>query len=337
MAKPAISKHVSYRGIIQLLFAALTNSFVTGFLAGKIYQGDLKRVCAPGLNCYSCPGALLSCPIGSLQAVISSRAFNLSLYVGGFLLLIGATLGRFVCGFLCPFGMIQEWLYKIPFPFKKNHFKGDKPLRYLKYVVLAVLVILLPTFMVNDTGTGSPTFCKYVCPAGTLEGAIPLVLISGKGPAAPLSSIAAPGLPKASSNLALPPVQFNLPGSTALAPKYDIGLLFYWKMFILVMVVLSSIMNWRPFCKYLCPLGAIYGLMNPIALYRLRMDESLCIHCGRCAKACKTCLDPEHRQNEAECVRCGDCVKVCPTGALSLGFGDKKPQTVPAATKQARN
>lgn len=213
MAKPAISKHVSYRGIIQLLFAALTNSFVTGFLAGKIYQGDLKRVCAPGLNCYSCPGALLSCPIGSLQAVISSRAFNLSLYVGGFLLLIGATLGRFVCGFLCPFGMIQEWLYKIPFPFKKNHFKGDKPLRYLKYVVLAVLVILLPTFMVNDTGTGSPTFCKYVCPAGTLEGAIPLVLISGKGPAAPSAALLLPACRMLPQTLPCPRCSLTCPAA----------------------------------------------------------------------------------------------------------------------------
>lgn len=332
--KPPVKIHVRHRGLIQLFFAVLTNSFITGFIAGKIYKGDLKRVCAPGLNCYSCPGALLACPIGALQAVISSRAFNISLYVGGFLLLVGATLGRFVCGFLCPFGMIQEWLYKIPFPFKKNHFKGDRLLRYLKYVLLVVLVILLPTFMVNATGTGSPTFCKYVCPAGTLEGAIPLVLLSGSAPSQGVSSISVLGLPGASAELAFPQLQFDLPGNS-LAPQYDIGFLFYWKMFILIAVVLLSVINWRPFCKYLCPLGAIYGLMNPISLYRLQMDESLCIHCHKCAKACKTCLDPEHKQNEAECVRCGDCVKVCPTGALSLGFGDKKTNTVPANPRQA--
>ena len=116
MAKKHKALHLRWRTAIQLFFAAATNSYVTGFAAGRIYQGDLKQLCHPGLNCYSCPGALLSCPIGSLQAVIGSRAFDVSLYVFGFLLLVGATLGRMVCGFLCPFGLIQDGLHKIPFP-----------------------------------------------------------------------------------------------------------------------------------------------------------------------------------------------------------------------------
>ncbi len=323
----ASKQRIRGRGLIQLLFAALTNSFVTGFAAGKIYQGDLKRLCHPGLNCYSCPGAVLSCPIGALQAVIGSRAFNLSLYLMGFLLLVGATLGRFVCGFLCPFGMIQEWLYKIPFPWKRNRFRADTALRYLKYVMLVVLVIALPMLLVNDAGAGSPTFCKYVCPAGTLEGAVPLVLLSGAAkapgdalPAGPLQPQALPGLP------AGPPLLQGaavLPGLEA-QPVYQTGALFTWKMAVMALVILLSVVNYRPFCKYLCPLGAIYGLLNPVALYRLRMEESLCIHCGRCRKACLMCLDPEHRQNQPECVRCGDCVNACPTGALTMGFGDKR-------------
>ncbi len=143
MAKRQKKERVRGRLAIQLFFAALTNSYLTGFAAGRIYQGDLKKLCHPGLNCYSCPGALLSCPIGALQAVIGSRSFQLSLYLFGFLLLVGATLGRMVCGFLCPFGLIQELLHKIPFPRKIKVFKGDKALRYLKYGLLLVLVILL--------------------------------------------------------------------------------------------------------------------------------------------------------------------------------------------------
>ena len=243
------------RRAVQIFFAALTNSFVTGFLTGKIYGGRLKMVCAPGLNCYSCPGALLACPIGALQAVLSSRGFLFSRYVFGFLTIVGALLGRFVCGFLCPFGLIQDLLHKIPFPKKIRTFAGDRLLRYLKYAVLAVFVVLLPLFAVDIVGQGSPWFCKWICPAGTLEAGIPLVLAN-------------PGFRSA------------------------VGFLYAWKMVILAAVILLSLMIYRPFCKYLCPLGAIYGLFNPVSLYRVKAASA----CADCKMGC--------RPNDRECIRC---------------------------------
>ena len=153
---------------IQALWAALTNSHVSGFVTGKIYTGKLKNVCVPGLNCYSCPGATGACPIGSFQAVIGSWNFKMAYYIVGFLIFIGALLGRLVCGFLCPFGLIQDLLNKIPFPKKIRTFRGDKLLRKLKYVILLVFVVLMPLFVVDIMGQGSPYFCKLICPAGTL-------------------------------------------------------------------------------------------------------------------------------------------------------------------------
>lgn len=82
-----------------------------------------ENVCVPGLNCYSCPGARGACPIGSLQAVIGSWNFKMAYYVAGFLIFVGALLGRLVCGFLCPFGLIQDLLNKIPFPKKIRTFR----------------------------------------------------------------------------------------------------------------------------------------------------------------------------------------------------------------------
>ena len=163
---------------VQALWALLTNSYLAGFARGKIYQGKLKNLCVPGLNCYSCPGALGACPIGAVQAVIGSWNFKLAFYAAGFLMFIGALMGRFVCGWLCPFGLIQDLLYKIPFLRKINTFKGDKLLRKLKYVILLVFVILLPMFLVDVLGQGLPYFCKFICPAGTLEGGILLVLFN---------------------------------------------------------------------------------------------------------------------------------------------------------------
>ena len=163
-----------FRGWIQAGATLLTNLHLPNFLKGGLYQGAGKTVCVPGLNCYSCPAASGACPIGAFQAVVGSSKFSFSYYITGFLILLGVLLGRFICGFLCPFGWFQELLHKIPT--KKLSTKKLKPLTYLKYAVLLVMVVLLPAFLVNDVGMGDPFFCKYLCPQGVLEGAIPLSL-----------------------------------------------------------------------------------------------------------------------------------------------------------------
>ena len=117
-------KQKNIRLWFQAAWFAVTNGYAKGFLEGKIYKGQIKYVCVPGLNCYSCPGALGSCPIGSLQAVLDSGKFRVSCYVFGFLTLFGALLGRFVCGWLCPFGLVQDLLHKIPLFRKKKNMPG---------------------------------------------------------------------------------------------------------------------------------------------------------------------------------------------------------------------
>lgn len=326
---------VKHRRLIQLFFAAASNSYVTGFATGMIYQGDLKKVCSPGLNCYSCPGALMSCPIGSLQAVLGSRSFQLSTYVFGMILAFGALLGRMVCGFLCPFGLVQELLFKIPFVKKIKHFKGDRVLRSLKYVFLVLLVILLP-MLTKASGDSSPYFCKYVCPAGALEAGIPYIIHEQLGTGGAAGGTGA--LPAVTGLTTLPDIGNAIikPAAIGLPAKGgELGFLFGWKMGILAVVVLLSVMMYRPFCKYVCPLGAMYGLLNPVSLYRLRFSQDACIKCGKCARACGMCLDPTKELNHAECVRCGDCVNVCPTDALSMGFGDGKLSQKGVLSKQA--
>lgn len=272
---------------MQALWALLTNSYLIGFVQGKIYKGKLKNLCVPGLNCYSCPGAVGACPIGAMQAVIGSWNFKFAFYVAGFLVFIGALIGRFVCGWLCPFGLIQDLLHKIPFPKKPKTFRGDKLLCKLKYVILAVFVILLPMFLVDVLGQGAPYFCKLICPAGTLEGGIPLVLLN-----------------KSMHNV--------------------LGWLYVWKNILLAITVFLSMIIYRPFCKYICPLGAIYSVFNPISVFRYQVDENKCIRCGACSKACKMGCDPVKRANHPECIRCGLCKKVCPTKAITSGCSKKK-------------
>jgi len=165
-------KYSIKRKIIQFCFFGITNANLPGFINGTIYTGSLKHICVPGLNCYSCPGALGSCPLGSLQAVLGSYKFNFSFYIIGILLAFGVVFGRFICAFLCPFGLIQELIHKIPSPKIMMH----KMLSYVKYVVLVVFVIAIPLLIVDFMGMGKPAFCQYICPSGTLLGGIPLLL-----------------------------------------------------------------------------------------------------------------------------------------------------------------
>ena len=269
----------NFRHAFQSLWFLITNSYVEGFKTGKIYGGNLKKICVPGMNCYSCPGAKGSCPIGSLQAVIGNSNFKFSYYIVGFLFFIGALMGRFVCGWLCPFGLIQDLLYKIPF-------KYDKHLTKIKYLILLIFVIVLPMFVVDILGQGSPYFCKLICPIGMLEGGIPLVLLNK-------------------------------------SMRGAIGFLYYWKGTILILTILLSIMIYRPFCKYVCPLGAIYSFFNPISIFKYRLDKDKCISCGRCKKVCQMNVDPTKNCNHKECIRCARCKNACPVDAISCGIKDK--------------
>ena len=212
---------------------------------------------------------------------------------------MGYLLGRFICGFLCPFGWFQELLHKIPT--KKLSTKRLKPLTYLKYAVLLVMVFLLPAFLVNDVGMGDPFFCKYLCPQGVLEGAIPLSLVNSGIRAA-------------------------------------LGKLFTWKFSILLSVIALSVVFYRPFCKWLCPLGAFYALFNRVSLFQMKVDRNKCVSCGKCAKACKMDVDVTKTPNHTECIRCGMCIRACPTNAVCFryGFGSGKETTKKTTMEESK-
>ena len=278
---------VRFRGWIQAAATLLTNIHIPNLLKGKIYQGNVKTMCVPGLNCYSCPAATGACPIGAFQAVVGSSKFKFTYYITGFFILLGVLLGRFICGFLCPFGWFQDLLHKIPG--KKLSTAKLKPLRYLKYVILVVFVILLPAFVTNSLGMGDPFFCKYICPQGVLEGAIPLAL--------------------ANSGI-----------------RAALGHLFTFKFTILALFIILSILFYRPFCKWICPLGAIYSLFNKVSFLKIQVDHEKCVGCQKCSRVCKMDVNVVDTPNHPECIRCGECMKACPTDAICYhyGFSTKK-------------
>ena len=269
------------RLLVQVVYTIVTNGYAYGYLNGKIYKGPLKYACVPGLNCYSCPGAVGSCPIGALQAALNERKVQVPFAVLGFLFIFGSIFGRFVCGWLCPFGLLQDLLHKIPVTRKMKKLPYHDILKYGKYVVLFGLVIVGSSFVF--TGLAKvPAFCKYLCPSGTFMGALPLL----------------------SANVDL---------------RGQIGGLFYWKAAILVGIVLLSVKVYRPFCQYLCPLGAVYGWFNKFSLVQIRWEQDTCTSCMACKKACPVDLPPEKISVSPECIKCGKCVDACKAGCLKFG------------------
>ena len=283
---------------VQLAAAVLVNSYLLGFAKGKIFTGSTKALCVPVLNCYSCPGALGACPIGALQAALGGGNHHFPFYVLGLLMLFGVVLGRLVCGLLCPFGLVQDLLYKIPVPKWKVPKKVDRPARWLKYIILLVMVILLPAFAITDIGVTSPYFCKYLCPAGTLEGGIPLLLAN-------------PSL------------------------RAVVGVLFSWKVLVLVFILAACMFIQRPFCRYLCPLGAFYSLFNRFGFYQMQLDKNKCVGCQKCQRACPMAVEVTKNINSPECIRCGKCKEICPTKAITSGFVGKEKSTSSLKSEKA--
>ena len=271
----------SKRRLIQVYAALLYNAHIKGFIKGDIYTGPMKNFCVPGFNCYSCPGAIGACPLGALQNALASMDKRAPWYVLGILMLYGLTLGRTICGWLCPLGLIQELLHKIPTPkIKKSRFTHG--LSYLKYVILAVFAIGIPlAYSVQRFPV--PGFCKYICPAGTFEGAMGLL-------ANPVN-----------------------------AEKFSIlNILFTRKFIIMVLIFTACIFCYRAFCRFLCPLGAIYGMFARLAAVGVKVEPGKCTNCGRCVSHCQMDIK---RVGDHECISCGNCIDVCPTKAISIKAG----------------
>ncbi len=274
------------RLLFQIIYTIITNGYLYGFLNGKIYKGSLKYACVPGLNCYSCPGAVAACPLGALQAALNKKNPEIPFAVIGFFFIFGSILGRVVCGWLCPFGLLQDLLHKIPIFRKRKQLPFHSVIKYGKYLVLFGLVMIGSSFLFSGFAK-VPAFCKYLCPSGTFFGAIPLL-------------------------------------GTNEQLRAQAGGLFGWKLGILIVLIIFSVKVYRPFCQYLCPLGAIYGWFNRFSLVQIHWEKETCISCMSCQRACPVHLPPEKISVSAECIRCGQCVEACPESCLCFSSGCNK-------------
>lgn len=279
------------RTIIQLFFIFFINyDLLTFFKLIKtkralVSQMSTKSVCFPVLNCYSCPSAGYSCPVGSFQFWLNETRENIDfgekinlvgLFIIGSILLPALIVGRFICGFMCPFGFFQDIISKI----SGRNIYIKKIFRSIKYIILLLFVIILPLFTVGGFSIG-PVFCKYICPAGTFEAGMPLLIFDS-------------------------------------ALRESISYITYFKFFILFFVLFMTFFSKRFFCKTMCPLGAFLGLFNRLSVFAINLDKDTCVKCGKCSSVCPMNLDVPSEINSKECIRCMECKKVCSQRAIKV-------------------
>ena len=265
------------RRLAQLCSAILYNCNLISDIPAKYIN---SQFCVPGLNCRYCPASVAGCPLNFMQRLFAKGLGNFPVRVACWLLLLALAFGRLICGWLCPLGLVQDLLDKIPTK-KIQKSEWTRRLSYLKYVILVVFVVVLPLGF-QLAGKRFLAFCHWVCP--------------------------------------------NLPFTNSIMTLWAGGSfrphMFYSSRFaILVAVILLSVFLFRPFCRFICPLGAFYGLFNKIALLSVKVDESKCVHCNACLRTCKMDIK---KVGDCECISCGECKAACKFGAIRFGWERKK-------------
>lgn len=285
-AKRPATRITFWRRITQVAFLGILNPY---FLSAK-------SVCMPVLNCWACPASAFACPIGAIGQFFAQGIFPF--LVIGIILLAGAFIGRMFCGWMCPFGFIQDMLHKIP----SKKFHVPQAFTYVKYLVLLIMVIAIPLFFGVEIIPGKIVpqdffFCR-LCPAASLEATIPLSFI----PPSPMGTT--------TPNELTPIYQIT-------EPNPFIAFLISPRIWALILLLISFVFISRFFCRVFCPQGAMLALLNRLSIYKMDVNKDKCTKCKLCRKVCPTDQSIYVTSNTADCIRCLECEKKCPANAIT--------------------
>jgi len=277
---------------VQILSLLVLNSF---------FLSPLRPVCFPALNCYMCPMAVFACPVGVVVQFSTVAAFPL--FAVGVVGLTSAVFGRFACGWLCPFGLVQEWLHRIPLP----KFSVPRRLGYARYAVLVIFVVGVPLYL---RAKEHPLyFCSW-CPVGTLEAAVPAGIAK-----------ATAGLKPTSAFVAASPTHFQLA-----VQEFAVSPMMWVKLGVLGAVLAAAAMMKRPFCRVVCPLGAAFSIFGRFSWLQLKVNKERCRTCEACRRLCPVDLEPSEDAGSAECITCLECWTElrCGVVSASVSLSDRK-------------
>ncbi len=255
-----------------------------------------------------------------LQFIPSALSFfSLSSVLSvGFLIVLILTLlgGRFYCSAICPIGILQDIILRIKRKVDKNkRARYKKPLNFLRYGVLIVTVLSLFVSGILFVNLLDP-FANF----GRITSHIYQPVFIG------VSNLISHILPFTGINL------------LDVQPFHLASFLFGIGMFGLLLVL--TFFGKRIYCNSICPVGTLLGLVSRISIFKIKINDSLCTQCGKCASACKSdCIDVKNMKVDfSRCVDCYNCLSVCNDDAISYtsSFKRSKRETMVSTTDTGR-
>lgn len=227
-----------------------------------------------------------------------------TLAAGGFLIVLLLTLitGRTYCSFLCPLGIAQDLNSRIGGRIRKKfrRYGFKKPFTILRYSILAATLAITMVWGIYMITLLDPysIFARFMTYFGR-----PLMIIGNNFLAGIFGKFDIYNLS-------------NVPIKTYPKIVYGIPALFF------ILIGGLSLTKGRLYCNMICPLGTFLGLISKISLFRIRLDETSCTRCGRCAIRCKSsCIDfLKYDVDISRCVSCFNCIHTCQDKAITYGL-----------------
>ena len=300
-------KNSTLRILVQLVFFIMFNAAFLGI--------SLLPLFLPVLECPSMPTKTVVCNIGILQRNLSFD-WKLSPVIPlaslAMFIIIGAVLGRALCGWACPLGFCQDLLAFVPRLFKRRQKELSQKLHYmltsLKYMILLAMLALVVsvggTYVVSRLLGRKYAFSLGVC------GHAPYCLICP----VPVLFVVVPSL-----------VNTLFLG----APFPQMTFTLYIGFFIFIFLLVSSIAVKRFWCRYICPSGALMSFFNKFSFLHIRKKADRCTtfcrgHQRDCNKTCPMAVQVSRNQEPSsspECILCYDCKESCSNKAVKYKLG----------------
>jgi ferredoxin-type protein NapH len=254
----------------------------------------------PFMNCQSCELATGACPLGTFQMSLLNHQFPFLLV--GQLLLVGIVSGRWVCGWLCPYGFLSDIFDKIP----GKRIKVPAKVAWIKYGFLGLFLLSSMSLLLPGRHDFL-AWCAFLCPTGFYFGVLEYVFTTG----------------------------FHNFGKGM--PYFHVMLIYHFIKAAAV-IVLSAKIGGRFYCKYMCPIGTVLGLFNKSALFRIIINMNRCTNCKRCVEVCPMKIDVRNGSflERSSCIECGRCKKACPTGKVQFSIPLGSSNLVASKSKSRR-
>lgn len=241
-----------------------------------------------------------------LQILPAILSLNIVVIVG--VVVMTLLLGRFYCSTICPLGVMQDIVSWLADKRKKNRFvwsAGAKGLRYCVFLLFGFLLAF-------TVGTSVYALALLIEPYSVFGRMV--------------SQFMTPAVHLLNNMFALLANKMGgyIPGPVELGP-FNVTMFAIASTSLLVLFIMA----WRKgrlYCNSICPVGTLLGLLARFSLFKPRIHDDKCVHCGLCEKNCKSsCIDAGHREIDySRCVVCGDCMKACKTNAIQFELPLKK-------------